>query len=340
MERSPEIADLAAALAKAQGQMSNAAKDGQVITPKFRYRYASLASIWDACREPLSANGLAVSQDAEVLPEGVRISTLLMHATGQFLSNQLTLPCVTHDEKGVGTAITYARRYALSALVGVAPDDDAPSNGGATGPSASAELLAECRRLSGMLGQTELVDRAYCARSYGTDEPARLTQTQAEQWATHLRAELARLGLVVATDLARTHPAAAPPVDGTSATGQTLQSALADQQRTGEAAAAAANSRPDQMIARLHSARDGYLELAGLGDVTNPATQKKRLETWHKILAKRGLRPLDEIPSEVCRELTETFERRVVELTEQRRAAGVTCAAKAGPPETVGAKSA
>lgn len=124
---------LARALAKAQGVMSAASKDK--VNPAFKSgsatggRYADLASVWDACREPLSSNGLAVVQLVTAADKAsVTVETRLLHESGESVSSVLTMPVEKPTAQGVGSAITYARRYALSALVGVAPDDDDDGN--------------------------------------------------------------------------------------------------------------------------------------------------------------------------------------------------------------------
>ncbi len=119
---SPTIGALAAALAKAQGVMGGAKKDA--INPHFRAKYADLASIWDACREPLSVSGLAVIQLTQPATGGVTVVTILAHASGEWIRSELFMPCAKPDAQGLGSAITYARRYALAAIVGVAPEDD------------------------------------------------------------------------------------------------------------------------------------------------------------------------------------------------------------------------
>jgi hypothetical protein len=127
---------LAAALAKAQGAMANAAKDKS--NPHFKSRYADLASVWDACRDALSANGLAVVQLVSVADKAsVAVETRLLHASGQSLSSMLALPVAQPTAQGIGSAITYARRYALAAMVGVAPDEDDDGNE-ASRPAAKA----------------------------------------------------------------------------------------------------------------------------------------------------------------------------------------------------------
>lgn len=120
--RSDSIAALAAALAKSQGQISGAAKDS--ANPFFKSRYADLSSVWEACRAALAKNELAVMQFDRSTDNGVEVETLLAHSSGEWVSETLALPVAKKDAQGIGSALTYARRYALSAMVGVAPDDD------------------------------------------------------------------------------------------------------------------------------------------------------------------------------------------------------------------------
>lgn len=120
--RSEQLGELFAALAKAQGAMEHAAKDR--TNPHFRARYATLASCLEACRKPLADNGLAVTQPVTLKDGWIEVHTLLGHSSGQWLSNSLAIPVTKQDAQGVGSAITYGRRYGLCAMVGVAPDDD------------------------------------------------------------------------------------------------------------------------------------------------------------------------------------------------------------------------
>ncbi len=123
MERSESTKELATALAKAQGEMAGAKKDS--ANPFFKSKYADLASVWEACRVPLSSNGLAVSQWIEESdPEHVRVTTRLDHSSGEWLASTMNVLMTKPDAQGMGSAITYARRYALAAAVGVAPEDD------------------------------------------------------------------------------------------------------------------------------------------------------------------------------------------------------------------------
>lgn len=122
MNKSEQINELATALAKAQGAVRPAIKDS--TNPHFKSRYADLAAVWDACREALSAHGLSVAQLVVDADQGIGVETVLMHASGQWLSSTFSMPVSKNDAQGVGSAVTYARRYALAAMVGVAPEDD------------------------------------------------------------------------------------------------------------------------------------------------------------------------------------------------------------------------
>lgn len=122
MNRSEQINDLAAALAKAQGEMENAAKDK--TNPHFKAGYADLASIWDSIRAPLSKHGLSVLQMPFEDDKGrISLETMILHSSGQFMSATYCLPPTKGDVQGLGSAITYMKRYALTGL-GVAPEDD------------------------------------------------------------------------------------------------------------------------------------------------------------------------------------------------------------------------
>jgi hypothetical protein len=122
MNASPQINELAAALAKAQAAIKGAVKDS--ANPFFKSKYADLASVWDACRKPLTDNGLSVAQFPKLQDGLVVLTTMLMHASGQFLSDDLNAEPKDTSPQGIGSTITYLRRYALAAVAGVAPEDD------------------------------------------------------------------------------------------------------------------------------------------------------------------------------------------------------------------------
>jgi hypothetical protein len=133
MNRSESIATLAAALCAAQAEMRGAAKDAS--NPAFRSRYATLSSVWDAAREPLTSNGLSVVQVPENSEPGTcTLTTVLLHTSGEWISSTMSVPVLPQvvmkgqdpqpTAQGYGSALTYARRYALAAMCGIAPDDD------------------------------------------------------------------------------------------------------------------------------------------------------------------------------------------------------------------------
>lgn len=119
---STELGALLEALAKAQAIMLGAVEDSN--NPFFKSTYADLTSVWCACREPLTKNGLSVIQTIDVLNgENVLIS-ILGHSSGQWVKSILPIRPSKPDIQALGSAITYCRRYALAALVGVCPADD------------------------------------------------------------------------------------------------------------------------------------------------------------------------------------------------------------------------
>ena len=123
--QSDEIGALAEALAKVQGEIETATRDSE--NPFYKSKYADLASIWDACRKQLAKNQLAViqtTQNNNGIDGTIILVTTLAHSSGQWIRGFLKIRPIKNDPQGIGSAITYARRYALSAIVGVAPKDE------------------------------------------------------------------------------------------------------------------------------------------------------------------------------------------------------------------------
>ena len=117
--QSESIKELATALAKAQSEVKGALKDSN--NPFFKSKYADLGSVWDAVREPLAKNNLAVVQ----FPQGdCSLLTILTHSSGEYMSASYTMTPTKKDPQGIGSAITYMRRYALQSVMGVCPEDD------------------------------------------------------------------------------------------------------------------------------------------------------------------------------------------------------------------------
>ena len=122
MNKSEEIKDLAAALCKAQSEMSGAKK--KAANPFFKSKYANLEEIINCAKDALSDNGLSISQSPFAEEGTAGVTTLLMHNSGQWLEGKLLLKCTKNDPQGLGSAITYARRYAYPTYT--APKKAAP----------------------------------------------------------------------------------------------------------------------------------------------------------------------------------------------------------------------
>lgn len=123
--RSDSVTELAAALAKAQGAMTNAALNK--INPHFKSKYADLAAVLDAARKPLSENGLAVTQATEIRDGALVLVTTLHHTSGEWIASEFPLPASGRPQE-MGSALTYARRYCLTALICNAADEDDDAN--------------------------------------------------------------------------------------------------------------------------------------------------------------------------------------------------------------------
>lgn len=122
MNQSPEISKLAGALSKAQGMLNAAKKDSS--NPFFKSKYADLESVWDACREALSMNELAIVQCPCIQEQQVCLETILTHSSGEWIKSTMPLLLTKQDPQTMGSALTYARRYALAAMVGIVQSDD------------------------------------------------------------------------------------------------------------------------------------------------------------------------------------------------------------------------
>ena len=124
MELSQEINELTGALVKFQGKVNSIAKDS--VNPFFKMKYASLTTIWEHIRKPLADAGLSVVQGAEpeMVDGHVVMCTTLFHTSGQYVTVYMPVRLVKDDPQGLGSAITYTRRYLLSSVLGLVADED------------------------------------------------------------------------------------------------------------------------------------------------------------------------------------------------------------------------
>lgn len=148
------------ALAKAQIAMGPALKDS--TNPAFKSKYADLASVMAACLPALNANGIAVIQPPIDEESGARfVKTILAHESGETLECRVPLIIGKNDMQGYGSAVTYARRYGLMSMAGIAPEDDDGNAAAAAKPNAKDEVEArEKARAADMAKHDRAVDQA------------------------------------------------------------------------------------------------------------------------------------------------------------------------------------
>lgn len=122
MNKSESIAKLADALAKAQREIKGALKDS--VNPFLKNRYSDLESCWEACKEPLTKNGLSISQGHDCDDKADYLITTIMHSSGEWISYKQRLIFKDPTAQAMGAATTYARRFGLTAAVGIVQTDD------------------------------------------------------------------------------------------------------------------------------------------------------------------------------------------------------------------------
>jgi hypothetical protein len=137
MKTSESISDFAAALAKAQGEMDNASLNK--VNPHFKSKYADLAGIRNATIPALSKNGIAVVQTTEMEADFLFVKTRLVHVSGQWIESEYPIPLAVDKPQIMGSALTYARRYNLAAICGIAAEEDDDANAAAAQTNGSAK---------------------------------------------------------------------------------------------------------------------------------------------------------------------------------------------------------
>ncbi|AEE91175.1 ERF family protein [Tepidanaerobacter acetatoxydans Re1] len=127
MQKSESIKNIAKALAAFQAEVKNPANTEE--NPFFNSKYAPLNDILNTVRPILSKHGLSVLQSPSGDGQNVTVTTLITHESGEWIeSDPLTLKADKATAQGAGSAITYARRYALSAMLGISSEDDDDGN--------------------------------------------------------------------------------------------------------------------------------------------------------------------------------------------------------------------
>lgn len=123
---SPSLKDLVASLLKARAKIKNPPKDS--INPHFKSRYADLATVLDTVTGPLLENNLLLVQLPCEMDDAPALTTRLLHVSGEWIETTIKLRPAKADPQGVGSATTYARRYAVLAVLGITADDDDDGN--------------------------------------------------------------------------------------------------------------------------------------------------------------------------------------------------------------------
>jgi len=178
--QSPEIGEIAAALAAAQAELPAALKNS--VNPHLKNRYADLTAVYDAARAVLPKHDIAVFQS--LLPTDgtlAHVRTTLAHKSGQWIASECVMPLDRQGgPQGMGSAITYARRYSLAAIVGVVADEDDDGNA-AQGRTARAQVQAQ-RQQAKAANPDPMTDAqskalmAYLSKKHGNDRSGYLAE--------------------------------------------------------------------------------------------------------------------------------------------------------------------
>lgn len=190
IQHSESIAALGKALAAAQGEIENAAKNAK--NDHFRNSYADLAEVLNTARPVLAKHGIAVTQAPGFADGRVTVTTMLMHGeSGEWIRSTASAPAVKQDPQGVGSAITYLRRYSLAAVVGIAQEDDDAEGAVGRGkdrqqrsrPAAKAKPATEAQaELIRKMAASSVLTDAERARALGAIEKGPEVASKAIEW--------------------------------------------------------------------------------------------------------------------------------------------------------------
>jgi len=160
---------IAAALVAVQGALKSAIKDSENAAFKNGAKvskYADLTAVWDVCRKPLSENGLCVIQTTDFDDTGAWLKTTLLHTSGESIEGRFPLRPTKPDMQGMGSALTYARRYGLSAIVGIVADIDddgnAASGVGSRAIESSPISATQTDKILGLISETGADKAKFC----------------------------------------------------------------------------------------------------------------------------------------------------------------------------------
>lgn len=162
MNQSESIKNLAAAMAAAQSQMGAAIKGAS--NPFFKSKYADLGSVIEAIKPHFAANGLSYVQFPVSGESSVGVTTRLMHSSGEWLEQDYFIPLGKMDAQAAGSAITYARRYALQSIAGIPAEDDDGNAATQAAPKLQAKTVtkAQAKTISDLIKKTDSDLERFC----------------------------------------------------------------------------------------------------------------------------------------------------------------------------------
>ncbi len=167
--KSEHIGALAAALAKAQGDIKSAVKDA--TNPFFKSSYADLPAVVKACKTALSENGIAYIQTTDFLEQDLWLETILTHASGEWISGRYPVRPVKNDPQGMGSAMTYARRYSLAAMVGVVAENEDDDAEAAHGRNPQAAAIHNSPTMAAKISEEQLDNLTHLMGRFDADVP-------------------------------------------------------------------------------------------------------------------------------------------------------------------------
>ena len=173
--QSEHINELAAAIVKAQLALVPAVKDH--VNPFFKSKYADLPSVWEAASS-FRENGIAITQSPMDAPdEYIVLDTQLSHISGQWMRSRLKIRVAKNDPQGYGSALTYARRYALGCMTGIVTEEDDDGNAASHAPA-----KAQAYTTSKQVAQAKIAELRVegPARQDGGEHPAGLRPASGE----------------------------------------------------------------------------------------------------------------------------------------------------------------
>ncbi len=163
VRRSASIGALAAAMCKSQAEMKNPTKDA--VNPHFKSRYADLAGVLDAVKPAFTHNGLSIMQFPCELDDKPALTTILAHISGEWIEATIALRPTKPDPQGVGSALTYFRRYMLQSIAGITAEDDDDGNAASRPQTQPARQPEQAPAPSTMQARAKFVQRFAMCKS-------------------------------------------------------------------------------------------------------------------------------------------------------------------------------